>query len=343
MRIAYVTNNSSRTPQAVAEQLQALGLPARATDVVTSAHAAARLVVERFGGPVRVLVVGGEGLRDALVAVGCVPVSSADDRPDAVVQGYDPELRYRDLAEAALAVSRGAWWVATNRDLTLPTERGLQPGNGALVGAVKAAVGHDPAVFAGKPDAALLEEARRRTSARRPVAVGDRLDTDVEGAARAGVDSLLVLTGVSTGADLLLAGRSCRPTYVALDLGGLLTPHPAPVAEDGQGGARWRCGRWAATVDGDAITVHRSRRPGADEISSGEAGADGTSADETGPGADEAGSGAADLLRAAAAAAWVAADAGHAVRQVVTAPEDRDVALAAGLERLLPAGAPPVR
>jgi ribonucleotide monophosphatase NagD (HAD superfamily) len=161
---------------------------------------------------VPVLPVGGEGLREALRAVGGELVASADDEPAAVVQGFAAELRYADLAEAALAVARGAWWVATNADLTLPTDRGLLPGNGALVGAVATAAGRGPDAVAGKPERALLAEALRRTGATCPLMVGDRFDTDIEGAVRGGVDSLWVSTGVASGADLVRApGVARRP------------------------------------------------------------------------------------------------------------------------------------
>jgi glycerol-1-phosphatase len=212
MRIAYVTNNASRPAEAVAAQLVAMGLPAAPADVVTSAQAAARVLVERFGPGATVLAVGGEGLRGALREVGCALVTSADDRPMAVAQGFAPDLTYADLAEAALAVAGGAWWIATNGDLTLPSERGIQPGNGALVGAVAAAVGHGPAAYAGKPAPALLAETVRRVGAACPLMVGDRLDTDIEGARRGGLDSLWVLTGVASGTDLVRAPVDRRPS-----------------------------------------------------------------------------------------------------------------------------------
>lgn len=317
MRLAFVTNNSSRPVDAVLAHLAELGVPATADDVVTSAQAAATLVSERLGTGARVLAVGGAGLRAALEAAGCELVDSADDKPDAVVQGYAADLRYADLAEAALAVERGAWWVATNRDPTLPSDRGVLPGNGALVDAVAAAVGRRPEVYAGKPDPALLGEAIRRTGAERPLMVGDRLDTDIEGAVVAGIDSLCVLTGVHSGADLLTAPQERRPTYVGIELTALVSPHAAPERTDDRS---WRCGAWEAVVDGSMLRV-RPREPR-------------TSA--TGP-ADRA---ADDLLRAAAAAAWATSDAGEAPSSIRVDPAGRDLARAAGLDRLL---APPGR
>jgi glycerol-1-phosphatase len=223
MRLAYVTNNASRTPEAVAGHLRELGLAVEATDVVTAAQAVARLIAEQVPRGARVLVVGGEGLRQALLGHGLTLVSSADDDPAAVVQGYLPDTSWADLAEAAYAVERGVPWFAANTDKTMPTARGIAPGNGALVGAVAAATGTWPTV-AGKPEPALHRESVLRTGARRPLVVGDRLDTDIEGANRVGVDSLLVLTGVTRLEQLRAAPKEHWPTYVAADLRGLIEP-----------------------------------------------------------------------------------------------------------------------
>ena len=221
MRLAYVTNNASRTPEAVAGHLRELGLPAGAEDVVTAAQAVARLISEQVPPGARVLVIGGEGLRVAVQGYGLEIVDSADDDPAAIVQGYVPETSWKQLAEAAYAVERGVPWFAANTDQTMPTARGIAPGNGALVGAVAAATGTWPTV-AGKPEPALHRETMIRTGARRPLVVGDRLDTDIEGANRAGVDSLLVLTGVTRLEQLRDAPKEQQPTYVAEDLRGLL-------------------------------------------------------------------------------------------------------------------------
>lgn len=223
MRLAYVTNNASRTPEAVAEHLRELGLPVEAADVVTAAQAVARLVAEQVPTGAPVLVVGGDGLRQALLGHGLTLVGSADDDPAAVVQGYVPDTSWQDLAEAAYAIERGVPWFAANTDRTMPTARGIAPGNGALVGAVAVATGTWPTV-AGKPEPALHRETMLRTHARRPLIVGDRLDTDIEGANRAGVDSLLVLTGVTRLEQLRDAPKEQQPTYVAQDLRGLLEP-----------------------------------------------------------------------------------------------------------------------
>jgi ribonucleotide monophosphatase NagD (HAD superfamily) len=219
--------------------------------VVTSAQAVAGLVAERVPPGAPVLVVGGEGLDAALGACGLRPVRRASDAPAAVVQGFSPDVGWRLLAEGTYAVAAGVPWFASNLDLTLPTPQGSAPGNGALVGVIAAATGRRP-IAAGKPETPLHDEAVRRTGARDPLVVGDRLDTDIEGANRAGAESLLVLTGVATAAELVSAEEGLRPTYVARDLrAGLLAPHPA-VRRDADG---WHCGRWVCRVGSSGVEL----------------------------------------------------------------------------------------
>jgi glycerol 3-phosphatase-2 len=246
MRLAFVTNNAYRTPAAIAAQLTGLGVPASPEDVVTSAQAAARLLAERLPAGSAVLVIGGTGLRAAVRERGFRPVSAAAEEPAAVVQGYSPDISYSSLAEGALAVQAGALFVASNADATLPTPRGPQPGNGSLIQVIATATGVRPLV-AGKPEPPLHAESVQRTGARRPLVVGDRLDTDIEGACRVGADSLLVLTGVTQPADLLLAPPGRRPSYVAADLSGLIEPHPEVTAGDGG----YHCRGWTARWDAD--------------------------------------------------------------------------------------------
>ncbi|MET9513492.1 HAD-IIA family hydrolase [Streptomyces flavidovirens] len=250
MHLAYVTNNALRTPDAVAEHLTELGVPARASDVITSAQAVARLIADQVPAGSRVLVVGGDGLRVALRERGLVPVESADDGPVAVVQGYGgPDLAWGRFAEASYAVARGVPWFASNTDLTIPSARGIAPGNGAAVEVVRIATGAEPQV-AGKPLPPMHRETILRTGAERPLVVGDRLDTDIEGANVGGVDSLLVLTGVTDGAQLLAAAPKYRPTYVDADLRGLLTGQPEVAGTDGG----FVCGGWTAAVrDGELV------------------------------------------------------------------------------------------
>ena len=244
MRLEFVTNNALRTPEQVAQKLAALGVPAGPEQVATSAQAVAHILRERLPAGSKVLVAGGDGLRSAVVAAGFDIAGSADEQPAAAVLGYDPSLDYTRLAEAALAVRHGALFVAANRDATVPTPRGPMPGMGALTAFVVTATGREP-VVAGKPELALHAESVRRSAAARPLVVGDRLDTDIEGAHRAGTPSMLVLTGVTDLRALLSAPASARPTFLAADLRGLLRSHP--LAEDG------RCGRARALCV--AITV----------------------------------------------------------------------------------------
>jgi glycerol-1-phosphatase len=254
LRLAFVTNNASRSPSAIAEHLSKLGVAARSADVVTSAQAAATLIADRFPAGSAVLVAGSNGLRIALRERGMRPVSVAADRPVAVVQGFAPGINYELLAEAGVAVRDGAFYVATNSDSTLPTPRGPQPGNGSLLSVIITATGVQP-VVAGKPQTPLHAEAVARTGAQRPLVVGDRLETDIEGAVRGGADSLLVLTGVSTAKDAVLARAGQRPTYLAADLGGLVEPQPVigPRASGGEGAGasgEFRCGGWQAALPG---------------------------------------------------------------------------------------------
>ncbi|MEV0246992.1 HAD-IIA family hydrolase [Nocardia sp. NPDC050712] len=228
-RLVYVTNNASRAPEKVAGHLAELGFPATTDDVVTSAQAAARLLAERLAPGSTVLVVGSDDLAAEVDAVGLQPIRRFNgSAPAAVVQGHSPTTGWPDLAEAAYALSAEALWIAANTDKTLPNERGLAPGNGSMVAALRTASGRDP-IVAGKPFAPLMEDALRRAETRSALVVGDRLDTDIEGANTVGLDSLLVLTGVSTLAELDTAAPELIPTFVADSLEAL--NHP-PVADD---------------------------------------------------------------------------------------------------------------
>lgn len=228
IRVGYVTNNASRTDAHVAAHLSELGLHVRAEDVVTSSQAAIRLLADRVPAPARILVVGGEGLREEVRKAGYEIVASADDAPAAVVQGFSPDIGWRDLAEASFALAGGEDgipWIATNTDWTLPQERGIAPGNGTLVSAVHLAVGRLP-VVAGKPEVPIFELATERFSSAAPLFVGDRLDTDILGANRAGIPTAHVLTGVDRAKQLLAAEPDQRPRYILRDLRGLHLPYP---------------------------------------------------------------------------------------------------------------------
>jgi HAD superfamily hydrolase (TIGR01450 family) len=259
VRVGYLTNNAARPPATVAEHLRDLGLPARAADVVTSAEAGARLLRAGLPPGAAVLAVGGPGVADALAAAGLRAVYSADDEPVAVMQGFGRDVGWRHLAEATLALRRGIPYVATNLDLTVPTERGIAPGNGLLVEAVRRASGVEP-VVAGKPEGALVEESVERLGARRPLLVGDRLDTDIAAANRYGCDSLAVLSGVSLPSDIATAEPGLRPTYVGRDLTALTEPDPGRPARSTDGSVRLggfaahvRNGDVELTGDGDPL------------------------------------------------------------------------------------------
>lgn len=226
VRLAYVTNNASRPPSAVVSHLTRLGLQPHSSDVVTSAQAGARLLHDSLEPGADVLVVGGEGLHEAVAERGLRIVDSGIPAPAAVIMGFSPDVSWRELAQATYAVTGGATFVATNTDASIPTADGIAPGNGMLVQVVAQVTGTQPLV-AGKPELPLMRESVERTRARRPLVVGDRLDTDIAGAARARLPSLLVLTGVSSVADLLAAGPGLRPDYLAADLRALID---GPVA-----------------------------------------------------------------------------------------------------------------
>ncbi|MBX9245286.1 HAD-IIA family hydrolase [Actinotalea ferrariae] len=286
MGLVFVTNNASREPETVAEHLTTLGIPTGPDEVMTAAQAAAAVLAGRLQPGARVLVVGGAGLVTAVRGAGFEVVSSADDEPVAVVQGFAPEVGWTQLAEAAYAVQRGAWYVVSNLDRTLPNERGIAPGNGSLVGVVRAATGVEP-VSAGKPEPTMFTLAAQRRGAARPLVVGDRLDTDLGGARAAGMPGLHVLTGVSSARDAVLAVPGERPAFLGADLRSLHVSHAAPVPEDGW----WACGGAAATVRDGRLELR-----------------------------DDATGDPLDVARAACAAVWSAQDDGRAV-DPATVPE----------------------
>jgi glycerol-1-phosphatase len=241
--LAFVTNNASRTPQEVADHLVHLGISAAPAEVVTSAQAGARVVRELLGpGRHPILAIGGPGVAQALTALDLVPVTSMDDAPVAVMQGFGPNIGWPELAQASAAVGRGLPWIATNPDTSIPTPMGRAPGNGAFIAAVTLATGRHPDVTAGKPFPALMRESTERTGAQSPIMVGDRLDTDIEAAVALDMPSLLVMTGVTDVVDVLTAVSDHRPTFIGPDLRALLIDHP-PAREDA---GRWICGDAAA-------------------------------------------------------------------------------------------------
>jgi glycerol-1-phosphatase len=274
-RVAFITNNASRTPQAVVDHLDGFGIRATAEEVVTSAVATARFVAEEFAGRT-VLAVGGPGVHAALQEQGIEVVASADDRPGLVVVGFGPQVRVADLAEACYAIQRGAEFVATNLDASAPNDRGIGPAAGSMAGVVTGVTGVVPTAV-GKPEPLMYREAAPDADPERVIVVGDRLDTDLRGATTLGMHTMHVLTGSHGVRDVLLADARERPTFLASDIRGLLDPHPAPKAADGG----WSCGSATARVDDGVLAL--------------------------------AGEPDLDLFRAACAAVWEARDAGQDV------------------------------
>ena len=233
LRVGYITNNASRTAASVAEHLSSLGLTVVADDVVTSPQAAVRLLAGLVPAGSTILVIGGEGLTDEVEKGGFTVTRSALDNPAAVVQGFAPEVGWVHLAEAAFALQKenaDRPWVATNTDWTIPVARGTAPGNGTLVSAVHTAIGKLP-IVAGKPETPMFEVAVDRFAATSAIVIGDRLDTDILGANRAGLKSVHVLTGIDGAKQVLAAVEQQRPTYIVSDLRALHEPYPHPFDE----------------------------------------------------------------------------------------------------------------
>lgn len=247
--VAFVTNNAARTPDQVSAKLVGMGVHAEPADVVTSAQAAARVLADAHGEGARILMLGGDGLRAALAEAGLEPVEDPDGAV-AVASGYGPDVRWRDIMRVATLVRDGLPYVASNADMTIPTAYGLAPGHGVLVQTITGFAGVS-ATVAGKPEKPLMEETVLRVGGDEPIMVGDRLDTDIEGAHAIGVPSLLVLTGVTWLEELATAGPDLRPTYISPDLAGLFEPHPAPTVD----GRRAELGGWSGTVADDRLEV----------------------------------------------------------------------------------------
>ncbi|WP_404374282.1 HAD-IIA family hydrolase [Kytococcus sedentarius] len=224
--VVFVTNNASRAPEELAARLTEDGVDVGVDQVLTGAMAGAHVVAEQVPAGSSVFVAGSEALARATADSGLVPTDDPLEAA-AVVQGYAPSMTYQRLHDAARAVTAGAVWVATNRDLTLPTAWGQAPGNGAYVAAVARATGQEPLV-ACKPEGAVYAMALQRLgcSADEAVAIGDRLETDVAGANRAGLHSVLVTTGVHGVRDveaLLAAGGDAdqEPDHLVASLAAL--------------------------------------------------------------------------------------------------------------------------
>lgn len=250
LNVLYVTNNASRTPEQVALHLRELGFEAEAGTVVNSAQAGAALLAALVPARTPVYVVGADALRGEITAAGLTLAGRSEDAR-AVICGHNPDTGWRELSEAALAVRAGAVWVATNADATLPTDRGQLVGNGSMVAAVAHATGRSPRV-AGKPQRPIFEMALRRANATTALVVGDRLDTDIEGANLLGADSLLVLTGVDDVAAVVRAPDALQPSFIAADLTALHASAAAARPGPRQG--------WSAEIEGERLLVTGSGR-----------------------------------------------------------------------------------
>lgn len=246
---AFITNNASKSPDDVAHKLRGIGLDVGPADVLTSAQAAVALAGQHAQPGAAILVVGAPSFVDLVRDAGYEPVFSADDNPTVVLHGHSADNGWRQLSEAALAIQRGATYIASNLDSTLPMDRGFMVGNGSMVAAVTNATGVIPDA-AGKPGPAMFDLAVDRLGVHRPLAVGDRLDTDIAGGVAAGMDTLHVLTGVSGPRALIDAPVEQRPTFIAENLSVLLDAEADPdtLRPGAQGG-------FTAVREGGAIIL----------------------------------------------------------------------------------------
>ena len=250
VKVGYVTNNSSRRPEEIADQLVGFGVQTLPSQVIGSAEIGAELLATLVPAGSKVLVVGGDGLRSAVQNAGFELVVSSDDNPAAVIQGFAPDVAWHHLAEASYAIQRGAKWVATNQDWTIPREKGMAPGNGTLVSAIHTAVGILPPV-AGKPEPEIFHAAVRKLGAGAPLFVGDRIDTDIIGANRAGIPSVVVMTGVATRKEFLGLKPENRPTYILGNLGELTREYQEPKATK----RGYKCGKALVEMLGNKVRV----------------------------------------------------------------------------------------
>lgn len=249
-KVGFVTNNSARFPQTVVDHLVALGIPCTLDDVITSTQAAIRMMRREVHDGARVLVCGSEALATQLAEVGYQIVETWQEKPDAVIIGYEPKITWPRLDQAAIAIANGAKWFASNTDSTRPTAEGTVPGAGAIVMAVGLCVPDRQPMVAGKPFAPLLNLTVERLSSKAPIFVGDRLDTDIEGAVGVGMDSFLVFTGTHGKRDLIEAVPAQRPTWIGADIRSMCeAPRQAVVT-----GNTARCeGEEVRLVDGKLV------------------------------------------------------------------------------------------
>lgn len=212
-RFVLATNNASKTPEQYVEKLARLGVRVTHEEILTSAQATALYLRSQTPNGARVYAIGEEGTQKALREQGFVLCDLYDVSAHYVVCGMDREVTWDKLATATLNINAGATFIGTNPDTTLPTERGLTHGNGAILACLQAATGQTP-VIVGKPEPLMYQQALARLNAdpALTVAVGDRLETDILGAVRAGIKSILVLSGISTREQL--NASDYHPTWV---------------------------------------------------------------------------------------------------------------------------------
>ncbi|MBD3107016.1 TIGR01457 family HAD-type hydrolase [Bacillus sp. AGMB 02131] len=209
----FVTNNSSRTPKQVAEKLQQMNIPAATEHVFTTSQATANYIFN-LNPNASVYVIGEEGVTSALQEKG---FNFVEENPDFVVMGIDREITYEKLSIACLAVRNGATFISTNGDIAIPTERGLVPGNGSLTSVVSVSTGIKP-IFIGKPESVIMNQAQEvlGVSKSETLMIGDNYDTDIMAGMNAGLDTLIVHTGVTTPA--LLKNYEKQPTHAVHSL-----------------------------------------------------------------------------------------------------------------------------
>ncbi len=253
LRTAFVTNNAGRPASQVADHLRSLGIDVQNEDVVTSAMAAADLLAHRLPAGSAIGIVGGAGVSASVEAAGLRAVAPSSPEVVAILMGFGPDISWRDLAEASYAVAAGALFVATNTDRTFPTPEGIAPGSGAFVAAVQEASGMTPLV-AGKPEPTLYRNAIDRFQSKNALVIGDRLDTDIAGAVNAGLTSLLVLSGICSAKQAVLASVGQRPDLIAADLQGLVTEQVF-IRDIANSGQRWEHRGWSAHVEDSVVVV----------------------------------------------------------------------------------------
>jgi HAD superfamily hydrolase (TIGR01450 family) len=218
--VAFLTNGVRHAPEEYVRKLWRLGFQAALSEVVTAGSVVQFLLSDRGGGAA--YVVGSQALVDHVAEAGMRIVNRTEfaTRADVVVVGAHQDLSYDEIKIAAQAVIRGAELIGATRDASVPMPDGPWPGTGAVLAAIETAAGRTADRIAGKPEPTMYETARDRLGEGRCLAVGDRIEIDVLGARRAGMDSALVLTGGATRAQAEAADPA--PTHVADSLAALV-------------------------------------------------------------------------------------------------------------------------